>query len=55
VADQPPFDRRCLVSGVVVEDQMNREVVGDLGVDTFEELLELGCAMVSVQRADHLA
>jgi len=34
---------------------MNIETVGHFLVDPDEELLELGCPVTSVQRADHLA
>jgi len=36
MADQPPSDRPCLLSGVV-EVEMNLVVAGNLGVDSFEE------------------
>ena len=49
------LDRRRLVGGAVVEDQVHVEVVGDLAVDGLQELLELDRAVAAVQRADHLA
>jgi len=42
-----------LVGAVVVADQVDLEVLGDLGVDLGQELLELGCPVTPVQAGDH--
>ena len=52
---QPLLDRRRLVGGGVVEDQVNLQVVGYLVVEPVEELLALDRAVAGVQRTDHLA
>src|SRR5665647_3131669 len=41
------------VVGVVVAVQVHLQVVGDLGVDLGQELLELGCPVAPVQGGDH--
>jgi hypothetical protein len=53
VGGQPGLDDRVLVGAVVVADQVDLQVLGDLGVDLGEELLELARAMSSVQAGDH--
>ena len=45
MAGQPASNRRRLVGGVVVHDQMDVEVVGDLGFESAQELEELPAAM----------
>ena len=40
---QPAFHGRCLVGGIVVEDQMQIEMGGDLAIDLLEEGQELVC------------
>ena len=55
LGEQPAFDRRRLVGGGVVEDEVNVEVFGDLCVDGLQELPELDRAMAGVQPADHLS
>src|SRR5439155_2318109 len=55
VAEQPAPDRRGLVGGVVVEDQVQLELGWYLPVELVEELLELERAVAGVQAADHLA
>jgi hypothetical protein len=43
------------VGGVVVEDQVDVELVGHLGVDLDEEALELLGPVALLERADDLA
>ena len=50
---EPGLDDRVLVGAVVVADQVDLEVLGDLGVDLGEELLELRGAVSAVQAGDH--
>ena len=51
-----PFgDRRRFVGGVVVANQVDVEVDGDLVVKLDQELLELGGAVTAVDRSDDLA
>ncbi len=52
---QPGLDRRGLVRGVVVADQMHVQFGGHGLVDRDEELLELGGTVFAVQLADHRA
>ena len=52
---EPLHDRGALVRAVVVADQVHVEVLGDLDVDLYQELLELDGAVASVQGADHRA
>src|SRR5690606_13841334 len=55
VREQPFPDGGGLVGGVVVADQVDVELGGDLLVELGEELLELGGAVAAVQGADDLA
>jgi hypothetical protein len=41
VASEPPLDVGVLVGGVVVQDQMDLEPTGNLGLDGFQEGQEL--------------
>ncbi len=50
---QPAFDRRGLVRGGVVQDQVHVEIGGDFLLECVEELLELDSAVAGVQPADH--
>ena len=52
---KPGFDRRCLVGGVIVHDQMDIEIGRHGGVDGIEEAAELGCAVAPVAAAEHPA
>jgi hypothetical protein len=52
---QPLADGGVLVGSVVVADQVDLEIVGDLGVDLDQELLELGAAVSPVRAGDHRA
>jgi len=47
---QPFRDRRGLVGSIVVADQVDLEMVGDLVVDLGQELLELDGAMARWRR-----
>ena len=51
VRGQPAPDRRRLVSGGVVEDQVDGEFGRDLAVERLEELFELDRAVAGVQAA----
>ena len=42
---KPGFDRRRLVGGVIVHNQMNIEIGRHGGVDGIEEAAKLGCAV----------
>ena len=55
VRQRPRLDGRGLVSGVVVQDQMDVQAVGDLLVEFDQELLEPLGPVPAVQRADELA
>ena len=46
VPDQPVLDRRGLVGGVVVQDEVQVQALRDGGVDELEEPQELLVAMV---------
>ena len=50
---EPCADRRCPVGAVVIADEMDVQVVGDLAVDLDQELAELDGAVPSVQAGDH--
>ena len=52
---QPPFDRRRLVGGVVVDDQVNVQIGQGLAVDPVEETNELLVAVALHAVADDLA
>src|SRR3972149_6193956 len=52
---QPALDERRLVGAVVVEDEMDVECSGNVGVDGVEELPEFDAAMPSVMLGDDLA
>jgi len=49
---QPSLDLRGLVGGVMVHDDMNVEFARNTGVDLFEEVKKLGCAVALVALAD---
>ena len=55
MAGQPTLDGRGLVGGVVVHDQMNVEVIGNLGFERAQELEELAAAVAWEALADDLA
>ena len=50
---KPSFDRRRLVGGIIVHDQMDIEVGRYRGVDGVEETAKLRCAMAPVAAAEH--
>ena len=52
---QPPFDLRCLVGGVVIDDQVDVQVGQGLAVDPVQETNELLVAMALHALADDLA
>lgn len=52
VAEQLALNRRCLVGGVVVEDEMDIEVVEHLDVDALQEFPELDSTVALVKRGD---
>jgi hypothetical protein len=54
MCSEPTLNRRRLVSGGVVENQMDVEVGGDIGIDLLEEGQEFLGAMAGVQSADNL-
>jgi hypothetical protein len=43
------------VGGVFVRDEVDVEIVGDIGLDLIEELAELGGAMTAIAFADDAA
>ena len=53
VAQQPLFDFRGLVRGVVVTDQVQVQAAGDGGIDELEETQELLAAVPAVVLGDH--
>jgi hypothetical protein len=53
MAGQPGVDRGGLVGAVVVADQVHVQALGDLGVDTGQELAELDRPVPTVRRGDH--
>ena len=55
VSCQPALHGRCLVGGVVVEDQMQIEMGGGLAIDLLEEGQELVCPMAGQTFADDFA
>jgi hypothetical protein len=55
VSCQPALHSRCLVGGVVVEDQMQIEMGGGLAIDRLEEGQELVCPMAGQTFADDFA
>ena len=55
MAGQPASNRRGLVGCVVVHDQMDVEVVGDLGFESAQELEELPAAMTREALSDDCA
>src|SRR5260221_1972459 len=55
MAKQPALDERGLVGAVVVENKMDVEAIGDVGIDGVEELSELDAAMPPVVFRDDLA
>ena len=55
VGKQPFLDRRRLVSGAVIEHDVDVEPGRDFAVDRVEKPLELDRSVASVQRAQHLA
>src|SRR3954452_9226099 len=55
VAGQPVADRRGLVGGQVVADQVHVQLGRDGLVDGDEELAELDCPVLAVQRGDDVA
>ena len=52
---KPGFDRRRLVGGVIIHDEVDVEIGRHGCVDSIEETAELGCAMAPVAAAEHLA
>src|SRR5215467_10539795 len=52
---EPASDQRCLVRGVVVEDEMDVEVQWHRVIDGVEKLAELHGAMAAMTPADHRA
>ncbi len=52
---EPVADQRGLVGGVVVHDEMDVEIVGDVGFDLVQELAELGRAVAGIALADDTA
>lgn len=55
VAGHPRTNFRVFVGGVVVDDQMNIEVAGDVGVDVTQELQELLVAVTFFALGQDLA
>ena len=55
VCEQPALDHRGLVSGGVIEHEVDLELGRDLSVEGLQELLELDRAMPAVQLTDDLA
>jgi hypothetical protein len=55
MAEQPAPDQLGLVGPVVVEDQVDVKLGGDLLFETVQEGLELGRTVTPVRLADHLA
>ena len=55
VARQPGLDLRRLVRGVVVHHEVYVRSLGHLGVDSLEEVEELGCPVAFVTFSDHRA
>ena len=51
-ASKPRLDLRRLVSGIVIHDDMDIEPFGDLSIDLFEEVQELGRPVTLVAFAD---
>lgn len=52
---QPDLDLWGLVGGVIVHHQMHVRPLWNCGVDPFQKVEELGCAMALVAFADHRA
>ena len=52
---KPCFDRRRLVGGIIVHDQMDIEIGRYGGVDGVEETAKLSCAVAPVAAAEHPA
>src|SRR6185312_13065367 len=52
---QPVPDHRCLVSAVVIEDEMNVQIDRDLCLDNIQKLAELNRTMPLVELADDTA
>ncbi len=50
---EPPLDQRGLAGGIVVDDQMDVQVLGDGGIDRVQELSELDCPVPAMALADH--
>ena len=50
---QPVADKRGLVGSVIVHNQVDRERLGDIGVDGVEEFTELYRAMATMTLTDH--
>ena len=50
---KPGFDRRRLVGGIIVHDQVDIEIGRYRGVDGVEETAKLSCAMAPVAAAEH--
>src|ERR671918_731867 len=55
IALQPGLHFRVLVGSVVVHDQMQRDIAGELGVDAAQEFQKLLMAMSLMAFADDLA
>jgi hypothetical protein len=55
VPDQPLLDLGCLVGGVVVQDQVQVQVLGDGGADDLQEAEELLVAVAAVGLCDDRA
>ena len=53
VRGQPALDGRMLVHGIVVHDQMDRELLRDVGLDLSEKAQILLMAMAALAPADH--
>ena len=52
---KPSFDRRRLVGGIIVHDQMHVEIDRYIGFDLVEEFAKLGSTVSGVAFADDLA
>ncbi len=55
MTQQPTLDRRRLVCGVVVDDQMELKPGRHRAVNGVEELAKLKCPVAAMKLSDHLA